>query len=185
MLSGILFILALLSLGLLLHTAVKEECHMSILLSLGNTELFEAMGAYIVSQCVLDNLRGISNGQRQSLVILSGAYIAERIHSLFPLEAVKTIKAAGGVAVLAHPLIFVNKGVLDDLICGLKPFGLDGIEANYPSHTPQITAHLYEVARKYRLIATGGTDYHGKIRPVEMGSVEWRIDGYSKKILQI
>ena len=51
--------------------------------------------------------------------------------------------------------------MLDDLICGLKPFGLDGIEANYPTHTPEITARLYETARKYRLIATGGTDYHG------------------------
>lgn len=104
---------------------------------------------------------------------------------LTPLEAVKTIKAAGGLAVLAHPLVFVNKGVLDDLICGLKPFGLDGLEANYPSHTPEITAHLYDVARNYRLIATGGTDYHGKIRPVEMGSVEWRIDGYTRRRLGI
>mgnify|MGYP001851242154 FL=1 len=111
------------------------------------------------------------------------AYVAS--NRLTPLEAVKTIKAAGGLAVLAHPLVFVNKGVLDDLICGLKPFGLDGIEANYPTHTPEITARLYETARKYRLIATGGTDYHGTIRPVEMGSVEWRIDGYSRKVLKI
>ena len=111
------------------------------------------------------------------------AYVAS--NRLTPLEAVKTIKAAGGLAVLAHPLVFVNKGVLDDLICGLKPFGLDGIEANYPTHTPEITARLYETARKYRLIATGGTDYHGTIRPIEMGSVEWRIDGYSRKVLKI
>lgn len=104
---------------------------------------------------------------------------------LTPLEAVKAIKEAGGLAVLAHPLVFVTKGVIDDLICGLKDYGLDGIEANYPSHTPQVTALLYELARKYRLIATGGTDYHGKIRPVEMGSVTWTPDAFTRRALGI
>ena len=104
---------------------------------------------------------------------------------LTPLEAVKAITAAGGLAVLAHPLVFVNKGVLEDLIAGLKPYGLAGIEANYPSHTPQVTAQLYEIARKYRLIATGGSDHHGSIRPVEMGCVDWSPDGFTRRMLGI
>jgi len=104
---------------------------------------------------------------------------------LTPLGAVKLIKDAGGSAVIAHPLIFLTKGVIEDLISGLKGYGLDGIEAYYPSHSFSDTAKLVAIARKHRLITTGGTDYHGKIRNTEIGSLNWSPDGYTASRLKL
>lgn len=106
-------------------------------------------------------------------------------HRLSPLAAVSMIKDAGGIPVLAHPLVFVNKGVLDALVSGLKPYGLGGIEAYYPSHSSADSLNLLNVARNYRLIATGGSDYHGVIRPVEMGCPEWQMDRHTAAVLKV
>ncbi|MDE6550211.1 MAG: PHP domain-containing protein [Clostridia bacterium] len=104
---------------------------------------------------------------------------------LTPLSAVKLIKDAGGQAVIAHPLIFLTKGVIEDLISGLKNYGLDGIEAYYPSHSLGDTKKLLAIADKYKLIATGGTDYHGVIRNTEIGSVKWTPDNFTARRLGI
>jgi len=84
-----------------------------------------------------------------------------------PEEAVRLIHEAGGVAVLAHPLDIL------DIVGGLAENGLDGLEAYYPGYPPEISAQLAAIASRYRLIVTGGSDYHGpKVSPgVEIGSV--------------
>jgi len=72
-------------------------------------------------------------------------------------EAIRTIKDAGGVAVLAHPGVVYK--ILE--LAKWKEMGLDGIEAFYPVHTNVLTREFVEMAKKYDLIATAGTDYHG------------------------
>lgn len=106
------------------------------------------------------------------------AYVPSK--RITPLEGVKLIKAAGGIAVVAHPLIFCQKGRLDDLIGGLKTYGLDGLEVYYPTHTLEDTAMLYDYAKKNRLIATGGTDYHGlNKKGIEPGDVDYVPDRFA------
>lgn len=88
-------------------------------------------------------------------------------------KAIDLIRNAGGIAVLAHPgLLSAVKGVgFEDLVVGLKAMGLGGIEVYYPEHTPEQTTVYRRTAERFGLIMTGGTDFHGAIRPgIELGT---------------
>lgn len=78
-----------------------------------------------------------------------------------PLMAVQAIKKSGGKAVIAHPLQLYNSKKLIPLIEGLLPYGLDGLEVYYPTHTPEQIAIFEKLAKKYKLFMTGGSDFHG------------------------
>jgi predicted metal-dependent phosphoesterase TrpH len=87
-------------------------------------------------------------------------------------RAIDIIHASGGLPVLAHPgLLKLGPNLLlEDLVARLKDIGLAGIEAFYPSHSPADTARFVELARRLDLVVTGGTDFHGDIKPdIEMG----------------
>nr|WP_157011278.1 MULTISPECIES: phosphoribosyl 1,2-cyclic phosphate 1,2-diphosphodiesterase [Eggerthella] len=73
-------------------------------------------------------------------------------------DAVRVVVEDGGLAVLAHP------GQLDsyDLLPDLVECGLGGIERFHPDHTLADHARCAELAVRYRLVCTGGSDYHGK-----------------------
>jgi predicted metal-dependent phosphoesterase TrpH len=74
-----------------------------------------------------------------------------------PVEAVRVIRRARGVPVLAHPGLANRDGLIPELV----EAGLMGIEAFYPEHSSgQITAYR-EMCRRLGLIATGGSDFHG------------------------
>ncbi|MDE5617191.1 MAG: PHP domain-containing protein [Clostridia bacterium] len=102
-----------------------------------------------------------------------------------PMQGVQLIKQAKGFPVIAHPLRFLQQNTLRTLVDGLKPFGLEGIEAYYPTHDKSVTDELNSLARRYKLLATGGTDYHGENRNIELGSVDVRLDGYALSRLNI
>ncbi|MCM2266952.1 MAG: PHP domain-containing protein [Elusimicrobiales bacterium] len=72
-------------------------------------------------------------------------------------EAIRTIKDAGGKAVLAHPGV-VSK-VLD--LPAWKDAGLDGIEAFYPAHTQAVIREFTSLAARHGLFVTAGSDFHG------------------------
>jgi len=74
-----------------------------------------------------------------------------------PAEAVRLIRLAGGVAVLAHP----GLSEAGELVPWLIPEGLQGVEAYHPGHRPLMIQHYLEICREYGLVATGGSDYHG------------------------
>ncbi|MGN0469265.1 MAG: PHP domain-containing protein [Acutalibacteraceae bacterium] len=74
-----------------------------------------------------------------------------------PEETIETIHDAGGIAVLAHPGFFDNFELLDELI----ELGLDGVEVWHPMNTPEQQEYLKEVAKKNKLLMTGGSDFHG------------------------
>jgi predicted metal-dependent phosphoesterase TrpH len=75
-----------------------------------------------------------------------------------PEEAVALILRAKGIPVLAHPFTLKDPAAMAK---SLKAVGLMGIEAYYKDNTPAATQATLQLAEKYRLIATGGTDYHG------------------------
>ncbi len=87
----------------------------------------------------------------------SPAYVS-RV-GLTPLEAVQLVVAHGGVPSLAHPFTVVG---LEELVPLLAAAGLAGIETYYGSHPPTMTALCLSLARRYGLVPTGGSDFHGR-----------------------
>ena len=84
-----------------------------------------------------------------------------RIGRPSPAEAVEAIKAAGGVAVLAHPArIGMTALKLEEKIKSLKASGLDGIEVYYTTHTESEKAYYSELCGGLGLLKTGGSDTH-------------------------
>ena len=77
-------------------------------------------------------------------------------------EAVRTVAAAGGVTVVAHPWGRESADVMqaDDLAI-LQAAGLTGIEADHQDHSAEQRAALKQVARELGLVVTGSSDYHG------------------------
>ncbi len=73
------------------------------------------------------------------------------------LEGVELIHQAGGLAVMAHPGL--NR--TDDIIPDLVAAGLDGIECFHTKHSTVMSERYLEIAEKYNLLVTGGSDCHG------------------------
>ncbi|HZG17596.1 MAG TPA: PHP domain-containing protein [Candidatus Bathyarchaeia archaeon] len=74
-----------------------------------------------------------------------------------PLEAIKLIKRFGGAAVLAHPGLYDD----DDLVEEIIVYGLDGIEVYHPDNSEEQRKHYLTLASDYGLVVTGGSDFHG------------------------
>ncbi len=84
-------------------------------------------------------------------------------------EGVTRIRAAGGIASLAHPVRV--KGDVAALMPELCAAGLNAIEAYHSDHTAADIALYLELAKKYGLKVTGGSDFHGAVKPgVKLGS---------------
>nr|WP_150959719.1 PHP domain-containing protein [Aneurinibacillus sp. XH2] len=80
-----------------------------------------------------------------------------RIH---PKEAIGWIHEAGGTAVLAHPGIYHDDELVEEII----PYGLDGIEAFHSDHSREEENKYERLAARYGLVVTAGSDYHGERR---------------------
>mgnify|MGYP003882781277 CR=1 FL=1 len=81
------------------------------------------------------------------------AYVARM--RVTPAEAIRLIRQAKGVPVLAHPL-HVN-----GLVPSLVKLGLQGLETSYTGYSPEEVHYLEEIARQHGLVPTGGSDFHG------------------------
>ena len=84
-----------------------------------------------------------------------------------PVEIIKAIHEAGGIAVLAHPGFYDNFELFEELI----PEGLDGVEVWHPENTPEQQEKLIAIAKKHGLVMTGGSDFHGAFNmyPIRLG----------------
>ena len=83
-----------------------------------------------------------------------------------PVQAVELILKAGGIPILAHPVIYgLGKTALETLVAQLKEAGLIGIEAVYSTYTPSDERDIKALALKYDLAISGGSDFHGKAKP--------------------
>ena len=113
----------------------------------------------------------------------ASAYVPSK--RITPGEGVKLIRAAGGVPVLAHPMLIKQKGRLTDLVQGLVGVGLGGIETYYPSHSAQDIAILSDIAKRNGLITTGGSDYHGAGKAGDIGCAGYEVSPKTAKELGI
>jgi predicted metal-dependent phosphoesterase TrpH len=79
-----------------------------------------------------------------------------------PIEAVKLIRSAGGVAVIAHPFASRRGQILGvDDFTELVTAGLNGIEVDHRDQNPSERAILRVIASELDLVVTGSSDYHG------------------------
>ena len=93
------------------------------------------------------------------------------------LDAIELVHQSGGLAVMAHPGL--NR--TDDIIPALVDAGLDGIECFHTKHSTSMSERYLEIADKYRLLVTGGSDCHGfsKGKPL-IGTVRLPYDHIEK-----
>lgn len=93
-----------------------------------------------------------------------------------PVMAIDLIKKAGGLAILAHPILYhMSDARLDALVQKLKEAGLTGIEAIYSTYSPAEERQIRKLAAKYDLLLSGGSDFHGENKPgLDLGT------GYGK-----
>lgn len=83
-----------------------------------------------------------------------------------PTQAIELILKSGGIPVLAHPTLYrLNSHKLEQLVCTLKKAGLIAIECIYSTYSPAEERHIKALALKYSLLPSGGSDFHGTIKP--------------------
>lgn len=109
-------------------------------------------------------------------------YIGDNCYCFVPREkitpgqAVRLIREAGGLSILAHPILYrLSDSALSTLVRELKEEGLDGIEAIYSTYSPGEEQAIRSLATRFDLLISGGSDFHGAVKPgLELGT------GYGK-----
>ncbi len=81
-----------------------------------------------------------------------------------PVDAVRAIVKAGGVAVVAHPWT-VPRDVFQDLLVRLRRVGLAGVEVVHSDQDADVREHVARLAADMGLVQSGGSDYHGTRKP--------------------
>lgn len=85
---------------------------------------------------------------------------------LGPAEAIRAVHEDGGLAVLAHPYLLTQQITrLEPLVAELQAQGLDGIEVYYTEHSDRFIAELESLAARLGLLMSGGSDFHGAVKP--------------------
>jgi predicted metal-dependent phosphoesterase TrpH len=111
------------------------------------------------------------------------AYVAR--YALDPVRAVRLIRAAGGVTVLAHAR---GRGrgwaIPDEVIAELAAAGLTGLEINHPQHDAASRAELSALAAGLGLIPSGGSDDHGELTGFRIGTETAPAGSYQRLIEQ-
>lgn len=87
-------------------------------------------------------------------------------------EAIDLVHEAGGVTVWAHPGLYGEQRrlLIENRLTSWIEYGLDGIESDYSQHTVDLRDELRQITRDYNIIFTGGSDFHGDLKPqIELG----------------
>ncbi len=105
----------------------------------------------------------------------SGYHVAH--YAPDPADAVRLVREAGGVPVLAHPFAHTRGRVLDDeTVEELIEVGLMGLEVDHRDHDDDARRRLREIAAAHDLIVTGSSDYHGAGKQNRLGENVTRPD---------
>lgn len=105
---------------------------------------------------------------KQYLNEAKGFYVPPRRLDAF--DAIRFIKSIGAVAVLAHPFLNLDEDGLRAFLPQAVEAGLDGMEVFYSKFSPEETVLAEQIAAQYRLLPSGGSDYHGDNKPdIQLG----------------
>ena len=98
-----------------------------------------------------------------------------------PRESIDMIHAAGGIAILAHPILIApDYDSLFPVVKEMREYGLDGMECYYNNFTPEYVRMCLDMCEKLGLIPSGGSDFHGVNKPhVRLGEVSTGFVPYS------
>ena len=102
------------------------------------------------------------------------------------IDAIELTHEAGGKAVLAHPGIYRRIRSLEESLARLTDFGLDGIEIHYPyadegrDSTDRPIECFAELAVRFGLFQTGGSDYHGERKPNRLGEAGLELEQWQQ-----
>jgi predicted metal-dependent phosphoesterase TrpH len=112
--------------------------------------------------------KGVVNSIQQAFDVWIGnegkAYIPRT--RLTPAQAIDILKAEGATPILAHPYILgLKPHEMDARVAELAELGLEGIEAFYTEHSDSQTEQYKGLAKKYGLVVSGGSDFHGTPKP--------------------
>ncbi len=93
-------------------------------------------------------------------------------YRISPQQAVRLILENGGIPILAHPLLYhMTEEELETLVISLKEQGLLGLEAIYSTNQGMEESHMRRLAHRYGLALSGGSDFHGSIKPhIDLGT---------------
>lgn len=87
------------------------------------------------------------------------------------LEVIRFIRSIGAVAVLAHPFFRHSPAQIEEFLTHAIPAGLDGMETIYSTFDEDTTNLAFNMASRYGLLQSGGSDYHGTRKPdIGLGS---------------
>lgn len=139
-----------------IHILQQQGYHIDI------NALNKADGKYIYKQHIMEYLYKTHQvadmfGLFYQQIFKNGGICDFDIEYINVFDAVKTITAAGGKAVLAHSGQQKNFDLIDSLV----PCGLKGLEYNHPANSVEDKKIILEYAQKYQLFLTGGSDFHG------------------------
>lgn len=92
------------------------------------------------------------------------AYIPKR--KLRPQQAMDILNDIGATSILAHPFALgLNMKDTESLMADLQGLGLDGMEVYYSEHSQSDTQKYKEMAERLGLLISGGSDFHGTVKP--------------------
>ncbi len=99
-------------------------------------------------------------------------YLGEQAPSFVPREsktaeeAIEIVRSAGGVPVIAHPVrLGLPRAKERELLISYRRAGLMGLEIYHSEHPPELQAYYHQLAADLDLLPTGGSDFHGAIKP--------------------
>lgn len=140
-------------------------------------ELTDKFGGMIITRAHFAKLL-LENGGVPSMdaafktcLAIDSPYFVNRKY-LTPKAAIELIKNAGGIPVLAHPLLYkLSVSEIRKMLDILKGYGIRGIEALYSRNHGTDEAFVRKLANEHELFITGGSDFHGDNKPdIEMGT---------------
>ncbi len=109
-------------------------------------------------------------GEAFAKYLYNGSPFYESHYAPDPVTAVRLVRQAGGVAVMAHPFAKIRGPVVDDsVIEAMAAAGMAGLEVHHRDHTGAEVQHGLELAASLGLFVTGSSDYHGEGKPNRLG----------------
>jgi predicted metal-dependent phosphoesterase TrpH len=137
----------------------------------------EVIGRPHMAKLLIDKNIVSNNAEAFRIYLGTGGKVWVDKEQLTPRQAIQMVKSSGGLAVLAHPVQLrkTNDAQLKAAIKDLVDMGLDGIEVIHSDHRASYTDKLVDIAKKYNLCMTGGSDFHGSNKPyIKLGVARGR-----------
>ncbi|MFK5584535.1 PHP domain-containing protein [Serinicoccus sp. LYQ131] len=129
-----------------------------------------SLGRPHIADVLVGNGRYASRDEAFADVLASGSPFHVGHYAPGPVHATELVRAAGGVAVMAHPFAAARGTLVPDAVIGeMARAGLLGLEVEHRDHDPEQRAHGRELARRLGLLTTGSSDYHGAGKPNRLG----------------